>query len=394
MERPRVVIVGAGPAGLMAASVVMAAADVLIVDQKKKPGRKFLVAGDGGLNLTHSEDFDSFLSRYDSGYIRSCVRDFTPLALREWLNSIGVETVVGSSGKIFPADRYKPVDVLNAITSALSASNVKWQMNSRLQDFTASTLAIDSDSGPKEIAFDFLILAMGGGSWAVTGSDGKWRNLFQSKDLECVDFQSSNAGIELKNTEWCSRFEGNILKNIVLRTEKQQTSGDLTITAYGIEGKPAYAANHAVRENTALTIDFKPQLAEEELAEKLRNVPVRKGFERVKLPGSIYELVRENTPKEDFVSPVRLAALLKNFPLLYTGLRPVEEAISTVGGLDLSEIDETGELKRFPNIFCAGEMLDWDAPTGGYLLQGCFASGRMAGLEILRRINDRDTISN
>ena len=370
----------------MAAAVLKDAADILIVDQKKKPGRKFLVAGDGGLNITHSEELNSFLSRYDSGYIRSCVRDFTPDALRNWLSSIGIETITGSSGKIFPADHYKPVDVLNAITDSVSSPNVEWKMGTHLVDFTDAEVILDSGSAQTAIKFDFLILAAGGGSWSVTGSEGKWLNLLESKGLKCSGFQSSNAGIELRNTDCCKRFEGSILKNVILRTDRQQTSGDLTITSYGLEGKPAYAANHAVRQSTDLLIDFKPQLTEEEIAEKLNGVPVRKGFQQLKLPDSVYHLLRENTSKEDFVSPGRLAALLKSFPIPYKGLRPVEEAISTVGGLDLSEIDETGELKRFPKVFCAGEMLNWDAPTGGYLLQGCFSSGRKAGMEILGRI--------
>ncbi|MDH4474599.1 MAG: TIGR03862 family flavoprotein [Fluviicola sp.] len=387
---PKIIIIGGGPAGLMTATQLCdLEADITIVDHKPAVGRKFLVAGEGGFNLTHSEPLASFIQKYDRQLIQDWVTQFTPDDFRSWLKTIGIETYIGSSGKVFPVEGTKPIEVLNAWLKHLKKASINWQLKSELIDFDAKTVRIQSKTGIQELSYDFLVFALGGASWKKTGSDGAWFDLFNKKEIPLVPFQSGNTGLELKESTWRKDFEGQFIKNCRLRIGELVVAGDLVITDYGLEGKPAYAVNRLLRNNNfrGLTIDFKPQLTLEKIETILRNSSkVKQAFAELKLSASIYNWMKEELSKDQFTNPALLAKQLKAFEIEVTGLRPLDEAISTVGGVSMDAIDSFGQLIQYENVFCCGEMLDWDAPTGGYLLQACVSSGYIVGKEIALRI--------
>jgi uncharacterized flavoprotein (TIGR03862 family) len=390
MILPKILIIGGGPAGLMAATQLLdLKADITIIDHKPAVGRKFLVAGEGGFNLTHSEPLESFIQKYDSEVIKDWVTKFTPADFRSWLSSIGIETYIGSSGKVFPIEGTKPIQVLNAWLKHLKKAPINWQLKSELIDFDEKFVRIKSKNDVQELPYDFLVFALGGASWKKTGSDGTWFDLFTEKKIHTIPFQSGNTGLELKESTWRKEFEGRFIKNCRLQINDLTVAGDLVITNYGIEGKPAYAVNRALRTNRfkGLTIDFKPQLTVDKIETTLRNADnVRKAFKQLKLSDAIYNWLKEELPKDQFTDPGLLAKHLKTFGVEVIGLRPLDEAISTVGGLSMDAIDASGELKQHENVFCCGEMLDWDAPTGGYLLQACVSSGYAVGQTIAGKL--------
>lgn len=386
----KIIIIGGGPAGLMAATQLRDLnAHITIVDHKPAVGRKFLVAGEGGFNLTHSEPLEAFIEKYDRKIVRDWVTKFTPDHFRAWLKTIGIETYIGSSGKVFPLEGTKPIEVLNAWLQHLNTGAVHWQLRSELIDFNDKSVRIQSKTEMQELPYDFLVVALGGASWKKTGSDGKWFELFSGKDIPTVPFQSGNTGLELKKSVWRSNFEGQLIKNCRLTIGNLTVAGDLVITDYGIEGKPAYAVNRALRNNRfqGLTIDFKPQLTIEKIEAILRSsAKVRQAFSQLKISDLIYYWLKEELSKEVFTDPLALAKQLKAFTIEVLGLRPLDEAISTVGGISMNAIDSSGQLKQWKNAFCCGEMLDWDAPTGGYLLQACVSSGFVVGKTIAGKI--------
>lgn len=363
--------------------------EILLLDQKASVGRKFLVAGDGGFNLTHSETPSEFRDKYDSDWIKQAVRQFSNKDFIKFLKQLGIETKIGSSGKIFPEDAIKPIQVLNVWKEFL-ASRVQFVLNTRLVNFDTKQVEVERDGKVEKITFDYLVLALGGKSWPVTGSDGLWTEIFEQKGIALNPFQASNSGLVLYEN-WLVDLEGKILKNIRVSCGNQSCSGDLVCTSYGVEGKPAYAINGALRkmEKPAFKIDFKPQMTAEKVFEILKKAKnPSQGLKELKLGEVAVSWIKNFVSKERFLNPKELTKAIKEFSVGIKGFRPIEEVISSAGGVKDSEISEAGELNQFPNVFVAGEMIDWDAPTGGYLIQGCVSSGYVVGKAIKLRVEN------
>lgn len=378
-----IAIVGTGPAALMAGSqCVLRGHSVTFYEQKKAAGRKFLVAGHGGFNLSHAEEQATFLSRYSGPEIRACVAQFDNDALVQWLQLIGIETYVGSTGKIFPAKGIKPIQVLKAWLDWLSGKGAVFHYEHRMTGFTADTLSIEHAGQLQEIPFDHLFLALGGGSWAKTGSDAAWVSLFREHGIAVRDLQASNAGMNCQLPADAAAFAGTVLKNIVASHGSQHKTGEITLTEYGIEGAPVYYLNAAYRAQPKLPllIDLKPQWTLEKLVADFRKAGQSgTALKNAKLSKAAIWLLKNTLTKAQYTDPEQLAHFVKHFPMTIDSLRNIEEAISTSGGVSWAAVNTDLSLKQFPKVSVCGEMLDWDAPTGGYLLQGCFATGFVAG---------------
>ncbi len=379
----KVGIVGTGPAALMAGSqYLLQGFEVSFYDHKKAPARKFLVAGHGGFNLTHSESKSDFLSRYDCDEIKKCVEIFDNQALIEWLKFIGIETFSGSTGKIFPVKGTKPIDVLNAWISWLKKQNATFHFEHKMIDFDSNSIVFQTISSEIKVNFDKMVFALGGGSWSKTGSDAAWVELFRSKQIEVAPLQSSNAGMNYQFKVPIDQLEGEILKNVVTSIGDFQKAGEVTLTNYGFEGAAIYHLNRSFRENPnlPLCIDLKPQWTDAQVLACLKLAKNNtEGLKKMKLSKAAIFLLKSETEKATFLVPESLAQKIKNLSLKIESLRPMDEAISTSGGISWKELNSDLSLKKFPNIQLCGEMLDWDAPTGGYLLQAAIASGFCVG---------------
>ncbi|MEY2560046.1 MAG: hypothetical protein QOG51_461 [Verrucomicrobiota bacterium] len=381
-----VLIIGGGPAGLRAAEVANAAgARVTLCDAQRSVGRKFLVAGRGGLNLTHGEPVENFPARYvdEPERWRDLLSDLGPDDLRAWAAELGVETYVGTSGRVFPRGQ-KAAGLLRGWLRRLRASGVQFRTGARFIAFDrqadgwSATFQTTADSF--SIAADTIVLALGGASWPETGSDGAWPAILAAHGIEITPWQPANCGWEV---DWppalLSRAEGLPLKNLTVRAGEESVSGELLITAHGLEGGAIYRLGRTLRgmSEPSVAIDFKPQLTVETLRERIANLPdAREWFRAWKLSAGAVALLETISPTEDCEE---LLGRVKNFVLPLRGPRPIAEAISSAGGVPWAELDENLMLRKLPGIFVAGEMIDWEAPTGGYLLQGCFATGTRAG---------------
>lgn len=377
MIKTPVLIIGAGPSGLMAAEqLAIAGMEVHIYEQQKAVARKFLVAGHGGFNLTHNEEIDDFVTKYDAPCLRQMVKAFDNQDTRAWLKTIGIETYVGSSGKIFPLPSIKPIEVLQAWLKRLADLGVKIHTGFRLVDFDGSSVTLEQHQQQHCIPYQKLILALGGASWKKTGSDGKWYDLFAAKNIDLVPFSAANSGYHTVAN--FSAYEGQVLKNIVLDFEGNKKAGEMVFTHYGIEGSPVYYMNRFTRKGEfpqTLHIDLKPALSVEKIEEMLlqaRNIS--EGLKmKVKLAPLALQLLKK-LDKDTYTSNYKLAQSIKKYPIQVSSLRPIDEVISTAGGVAFEGLSAQLALRAYPNIYCIGEMLDWEAPTGGYLLQGCFST--------------------
>lgn len=373
---------------MLAASLNSEMFEVTIYERNAAPGRKFLVAGKGGFNLTHGEDPESFIRRYTpSSFAEAFLEQFSNADLRHWLHTSGIPTYVGSSNRVFPVKGIKPIEVLNAVLNQLKEKQVTirthWQWKGFGQD---GTLDFETPSGHRSINADITVFAMGGASWKVTGSDGLWTAYFEQKGIECLPFNSSNCAF---GVEWPASFiakaQGQALKNCVFRCGALERKGEAVVTGYGIEGSGVYALSPAVRDQLAkhnkalLLIDLKPGLSEEAICERISargRSSLSKCLEAdLKLSATAIAMLKALVSKDNFTEPTLLAKVIKSLPLTITSMPPVDEAISTVGGISLNEVDGQFQLKKLPGHYAIGEMLDWDAPTGGYLLQACFSMG-------------------
>lgn len=340
------------------------------------------MAGHGGFNLTHSEELELFLSRYNAPQIKAMVRRFTNQDTVQWLQSIGTPTYTGSSGKIFPQKGIKPIEVLRKWKEALTALKVEFCFEHRLVDFDREFLYFAHQGEIQQLPYSRAVFAFGGKSWAKTGSDGAWVSLFREKGISVQDFEASNSGLETQ-----VRYEhlaGQPLKNIRIFNQVAEKLGEMVITSYGIEGSAVYYMNRYIRQEAfpqLLYVDLLPSYEEERLATLLRQGKVTEVLKsRLKLRGGALGLLK-TLDRESYTRPEVLARYIKSFPFEITGFRSIDEVISSYGGVAWEELNDDLSLKKYPGIQCCGEMLNWDAPTGGYLLQACFASGYATALK-------------
>ncbi len=392
-----VLVIGGGPAGLHAADAANAAgARVVVYDAQRSVGRKFLVAGRGGLNLTHGEEVENFPARYvdEPERWRGLLRDFGPADLRGWAADLGVETYVGTSGRVFPRGQ-KAAGLLRAWVRRLRARGVEFQTGSRLVNFARQegkwSAEFHTADDKLSVSANSIVLALGGASWPETGSDGLWTEILARHGIEITPWQPANCGWNVDwSPELLARAEGLPLKNLTVRAGAETVSGELLITRNGLEGGAIYRLGRALRSmaEPLLTLDFKPQLTVQAMRERIANVPgPDEWFRAWKLSKAAIALL-ETIPPNDMNDAERTIELVKNFTITLNGPRPIAEAISSAGGIPWRELDETLMLHKLPGVFVAGEMIDWEAPTGGYLLQGCFATATRAGRgAALNRIN-------
>ncbi|RYD94038.1 MAG: TIGR03862 family flavoprotein [Sphingomonadales bacterium] len=397
----RIIIVGAGPAGLAAAELLaQAGASVVIHDRMPNPARKFLLAGRGGLNLTHSEPLDDFLARYGEArtHLEPAINAFTPAHLRAWCEGLEIETFVGSSGRVFPK-QMKASPLLRAWLTQLSALGVQLVTRSCWTGWADNALTFETPNGAKSETADAAVFALGGASWPRLGSDGSWTALFAQRGAHVTPLRASNSGFL---TNWSDifreKFAGQPIKSARFSHNGVEAAGEAIVTRAGIEGGAIYALSSSLRDSIAtsgaasLTIDFSPNFTEGELARKLASAPAGTStanrLRRANITPVAASLLRERVGGPALpASPADLAAIIKACTITLTGLASIERAISTAGGISWGSLNPDYSLKSDPLTFVAGEMLDWEAPTGGYLLQACFATGRAAANGVIARLS-------
>ncbi len=379
-------IVGGGASALMlGAQLNPDIYDVAIYERNAGLGRKFLVAGDGGLNLTHSENPDQFINRYTPNtFISEAFLHFSNVDFIEWLRQKGIPTFTGSSKRIFPLAGMKPIEVLNKLEKAVLENKTIIHYKYIWEGFAENkTLVFNSPIGEKKIYSDLTIFCLGGASWSVTGSRGDWAQIFREKGIRVNDFLPSNCAYRVAWPEERLPFlEGKALKNIQIQCGDKTHFGEIVLTRFGMEGSGLYPLSPEIRQRlladkrAEIRIDLKPGLSVSRIEEVLASQGSSKLSERLKsdlrLNAAAIALIKTVISKEQFLDPAQLAFCIKNLPINISDFGALEEAISTVGGISLEEIDQNFELKRCPGVFVIGEMLDYDAPTGGYLLQSCF----------------------
>jgi uncharacterized flavoprotein (TIGR03862 family) len=388
--KKRVNIIGGGPSAMMLASELnVQKFEVSVYEKNSTLGRKFLVAGQGGFNLTHSEPPEKFIKRYHpSSFLESAFLSFSNKDFIKWLSTFGIETFVGSSGRIFPTKGIKPIQVLNALLKHLVERGVKIYTSFEWDGFTENNdLIFKSKEGKNTVNGDVTVFCLGGASWPITGSKGDWLHHFSDKGVLVNQFEASNCAFKIAWPEdLLAKLEGSTIKNCVFSCGKYVHAGEAVFTRFGIEGSGVYPLSTALREalksatEVELCVDFKPNLSEEKLLEKLRSNKNKVSFSKrlqvnLNLSAVQRALIKHYLKREDFLNPERLVYFIKHFPLKIISVGPVEDAISTVGGISLDAVTEHFELKKIKNTYAIGEMLDYDAPTGGYLLQSCFSMG-------------------
>ena len=410
-----IALIGAGPAGLAAAEVLSAAGRAVhLFDAMPSVGRKFLLAGKGGLNLTHAEPLEAFVTRYGErrAAIEPLLRDFGADALRAWAAGLGVDTFVGSSQRVFPTDM-KAAPLLRAWLHRLRhpaapGVPVTFHMRHRWTGWAGDgALSFDTPAGPCRVRARAVLLALGGGSWARLGSDGAWVPLLAARGVPVAPLRPSNCGFDAAGrdgTGWTAlfreRFAGQPFKSVALRVQDEagqvvfQRKGEFVATASGVEGSLVYAASGLLRDAIAahgratFALDLLPDHPAERVLAEVKHPRGARSLSshlksRLGLDGIKMAILHELLPKEAMADPARLAAAIKALPVGLTATRPLDEAISSAGGVPFEALQPDLMLRNLPGVFCAGEMLDWEAPTGGYLLTACYASGRRAGQGVL-----------
>lgn len=400
----KVCIIGGGPAGLMAAHVLAKAGiEIHIYDQKASVGRKFLIAGEGGLNLSNANPLDYFAAQYlpKPNRFSKYLSAFSPEDTRHFFQSIGIETYVGSSGKIFPTKEHQPSHVLKAWIKKLKALNVQFHTKHKWVSFKEDALLFeDQHSNDIIVNADAYLFAMGGASWPETGSDSLWIKQFEKEGLKCHPPQVSNCGFHTSFSEaFIEKHKNTSIKNCSLNYKGITIKGECNIRTYGLEGIPVYGLSSALRDaiiqdkKATAKLDLKPSWTKEKLFQKIQekkeNTSISEHLYRhIKLSKNAIALLRELLSKKTFTDDSLLATNIKSLSICFHDMRPMSEAISSAGGLCFSELDEQLMLVNKPAYFAAGEMLNWEVRTGGYLLQGCFSTGYIAGKGILNYLSN------
>jgi uncharacterized flavoprotein (TIGR03862 family) len=394
----RVAVIGGGPAGLMAAEVLAAGgAQVDLYDAMPSVGRKFLLAGKGGMNITHSEPYPEFVARYGkrSAEVACWLEQFSPQTVREWIHELGIETFIGTSGRVFPTDM-KAAPLLRAWLHRLRESGVRFHMRHRWLGWRDGALLFATPEGEVVIEADAAILALGGGSWARLGSDGAWTGVLEQRDVGVAPLAPSNCGFDADWSEhFAGRHAGAPLTTVAIEYrdaegQRGRRQGQFVVTATGIEGSLVYALSAPLRDqivadgSTTVWLDLAPDFTAERVAAEVIRPRGSRSMSshlqsRLGIKGVKAGLLRECLGAEAYADPAQLAVAIKRLPLVLRRARPIDEAISSAGGVRFDAIDEHAMLRALPGVFVAGEMIDWEAPTGGYLLSACFASGRAAG---------------
>jgi hypothetical protein len=384
-----------------------------VFDAMPSAGRKFLLAGIGGMNITHSESFDAFLGRYRTRreQLAPLIGRFSPDALREWVHGLGIETFIGSSGRVFPTDM-KAAPLLRAWLHRLREAGVKLQMRHRWVGWSAlpeqpEALRFETPDGERLVHADAVVLAMGGGSWPRLGSDGAWVPRLEARGVRVAPLQPANCGFD---ADWSAyfqeRFAGQPVKSVAIGVASgddgalQFRQGEFVVTQTGIEGSLVYALSAPIRDalaaggETTIWLDLAPGWSAQRVADELMRPRGARSMSshlqsKLNITGVKLGLQRECLSKDAFADLAQLALAIKALPLRLTRARPIDEAISSAGGVAFDALDANLMIARLPGVFCAGEMLDWEAPTGGYLLTACFASGAAAGHGVLAYLAGR-----
>ena len=395
-----VAVIGAGPAGLMAAEILASqGATVRVFESQPSAGRKFLMAGRGGLNITHAEPAEQFLKRYGARapQMQTMLGQFDAKALREWVHGLGIETFVGSSGRVFPQEM-KAAPLLRAWLHRLRGQGVRFSMRHRWLGWTHNhQLRFMTPEGELTFAVDATVLALGGGSWSSLGSDGAWVPWLQAQGVDLAPLLPSNCGFE---TRWSQHFidqcAGEPIKTAAFwvgNATAAHVRGECMVTAHGLEGGVVYALSAPLRDQilssgqVTLHLDLLPDHDAQRVLDEISRSRGTKSMSthlrtRLGLHGVRAALLRECLTAQTFNDPQKLAAGIKALPIVLHACRPIDEAISTAGGVRFEGLDEHAMIKNLPGVFCAGEMLDWEAPTGGYLLNGAMATGKAAALGV------------
>jgi uncharacterized flavoprotein (TIGR03862 family) len=403
-----VAVIGGGPAGLMAAEVLSKAGiHVELFDAMPSVGRKFLLAGKGGLNLTHSEPLEPFLARYGAGRARiePLLAVFGPIELQAWAHGLGIDTFVGTSGRVFPTEK-KAAPLLRAWLRRLRATGVHLNMRHRWIGWSdEGALCFATPDVDRHVKADAAVLALGGGSWARLGSDGAWVPLLEAQGIAITPLRPANCGFDVAwSTHLRERFAGEPLKSVRLRFGEQNRRGEFVVTEHGVEGGVIYAFSAALRDSIELNgkaiihVDLLPDWSPERVLAEVSHPRGARSLSshlqsRLGLKGVKTALLRECLSPEQMHEPPHLAAAIKSVPIELIAARPIDEAISSAGGVKFTALDAGLMLSQHPGVFCAGEMLDWEAPTGGYLLTACLASGFVAGQACRDWLNARRTSS-
>jgi uncharacterized flavoprotein (TIGR03862 family) len=401
-HKRRAIVIGGGPAGLMAAEVLSAGGvQVDLYDAMASSGRKFLLAGKGGMNITHSEDLPAFEGRYGKrrAEVARWLGQFTPQQVRDWIHGLGIDTFVGSSGRVFPTDM-KAAPLLRAWLHRLREAGVRFHMRHRWLGWKEGQLVFGTPDGERLETADAVVLALGGASWARLGSDGAWVPLLSGQGVDVAPLVPMNCGFDAAWSEhFSSRHAGSPLTTVALAVEdvdgrRIYRKGQFVVTATGIEGSLVYALSAAIRDRilrdgrATVWIDLLPDMDAERVAQEVMRPRGARSMSshlqsRLGIKGVKSGLLHEALSKEEYTDPARLAQAIKALPVSLVRPRPIDEAISSGGGVRFEALEAGGMLRELPGVFVAGEMVDWEAPTGGYLLTACFGSGRAAGLGAL-----------